>query len=107
MELRRHTFRSALRLGKAQGPKPKAQTLSLRLHLHVYPALQLLAAPAAGPVVAGLARQGRARLAADARVPELVERQERDLVRPRVGPDVAGVPVRQRADLAEHLARGQ
>ena len=70
-------------------------------------ALELLSLPAAGPQVLGVEWRRRAGLAADARVAAVVEGQERDGVRLRVGPHVLVRPGGQRADLAEDFPRWQ
>ena len=62
--------------------------------LDVNPAFELLALPAARARIVRIERQRRARLAADARVAELVERQQRDVVGLRVLPHVLRRPGR-------------
>src|SRR5262245_54298836 len=75
------------------------------LRLDMYPALQLFARPAARPRVVRVQRKRRAGFAADARVAQLVERQQRDVVILRVLPDVARVPAGDRRHPADCRVR--
>src|SRR6187399_1263573 len=68
------------------------------LSLNVDSALELLALPAARARVLRIERQRRARLAADARVAQFVERQQRNVVCLRVRPHVARGPASDRSD---------
>src|SRR5688572_4236971 len=77
------------------------------LGLYMNPALELLALPAAGPRVRRVERKRRARLAADTREAEVVERKQRNPVVFRVRPDVLRRPRRQRGDPLDHLAARQ
>src|SRR5580693_6628832 len=71
--------------------------------LDVDAALELLALPPAGPRVRSVEGQRRARLAANARVSGIVERQQRNAVRPGVVPHLPGGPVSERAGLGQRL----
>src|SRR5260370_10436197 len=75
--------------------------------LDVDAAFELLALPPARPWVRSIERQRRARLAADARVSGVVERQQRNVVRRGVVPHLPGGPVREWAGLGQRLSRWQ
>src|SRR5919197_3246625 len=68
------------------------------------PALTLGAAPSSGTRIVWIQRTRRARLAADARVALVVQRQQRNRVRPCVVPDILGGPGGERTHLAQHCA---
>src|SRR5262249_54221238 len=75
--------------------------------LDVNAALELLSLPAAGSGIRGIERQRCARLASNARIADLIERQERNGVPGRIVPDLLRRPASQRADLADDLAARQ
>src|SRR5688572_7782219 len=75
------------------------------LRLNVDPAFELLALPAAGARVVRVGGRRGARLAADARVAEVVERQQRDVVVLGILPDVACRPPGDRRDAGDRLLR--
>src|SRR4029453_1408975 len=78
-----------------------------RGRLEVDAALEFLAAPAAGSHVGRVNRDRRARLAPDARVTRLVQRQEWYPVFLRVIVDFFRGPRRHRVHLAQHATRWQ
>src|SRR5436189_6114811 len=78
--------------------------IGILLSLNMNPAFELLALPAAGARIVRIHRWRRARLAADARVSDLVQREQRNRVLLRVGPDIPRRPGRQRTDPRDHLA---
>src|ERR1700730_6813192 len=84
-----------LRAGGAGFAKPP-----LRGGLEMDAALLFLSAPAPRARIVGIERKAGARLAADAGVAKVVEREQRNLMLPRVVPNVLRAPVGERADLA-------
>src|SRR4029453_9571848 len=75
--------------------------------LDVDAALELLALPAPRAGIFGIEGDGCAGLATDARVADVVQREQRYLVRLRVHPDVLRRPHRKRAHFAERPSRRQ
>src|SRR6266851_692957 len=71
------------------------------------PALQLLPLPPSGTRIRRIEWPRRARLAPDAGVPELVQRQQRNRMRLCVVPHLLRGPPRERADLPNRLPARQ
>src|SRR5262249_23943349 len=86
-------------------PAPGGSRLALRKGVDA--ALQLAAAPAAGPRVRGVFGQRGAGFAADARVAQVVLRQITQALGAGVLPHLRPAPVGAGADLPQHLAGWQ
>src|ERR1700740_3335116 len=83
---------------------PSATAMTLLVGLYVDSAFELAALPAPRTRIVRIEWQGSARLAPNTGVALFVQREDRNPAAGQVGPDLAGRPVRQRADLAQRLA---